>query len=335
MSQRRRVHPEARLSRTGQSGPESDERLAPGAIGNLTGGCHGERGLVAVWSAAVVAAAIALGHAVAMGQQPAGTRPARAVAPVDLTGYWVSVVTEDWRWRMVTPRRGDYASVPLNAEGRRVADTWDLTRDEAGGHECRAFGVGGIMRQPGRLHITWDDDATLKIEFDAGTQTRYLHFDGTRHPGADRTWQGHSIAQWQGPAIGRVEAPPGPGAGPAGPPVPGGGGRGLRGAPPPRDQARLAQGGALRVTTTQFRAGYLRRNGVPYSESASITEYITRLPAHPNGDEWLHVVTIVEDPTYLTQPFYTSTHFKREADGSRWNPTPCRTDPPVPLDERD
>ena len=68
----------------------------------------------------------------ATGQGRGGPPPtARAAAPVDLTGYWVSVVTEDWRFRMVTPPKGDYASVPLNAEGRRVADTWDPSKDGA------------------------------------------------------------------------------------------------------------------------------------------------------------------------------------------------------------
>ena len=86
--------------------------------------------------------------------------------------------------------------------------------------------------------------------------------------------------------------------------------------------------------TTKFREGYLRKNGVPYSEQATITEYFHRLPTHPNGDDWLHVTTIVEDPRYLTQPFYTSTHFKREADGTKWNPTPCATPAPLPVVER-
>jgi hypothetical protein len=83
--------------------------------------------------------------------------------------------------------------------------------------------------------------------------------------------------------------------------------------------------------TTNFREGYLRKNGVPYSEQASITEYVHRLPVHPNGDTWLHVVTIVDDPRYLTQPLYTSTHFKLEPDGGTFSPTPCRTDPPLPV----
>jgi hypothetical protein len=113
-----------------------------------------------------------------------------------------------------------------------------------------------------------------------------------------------------------------------GPVAAGGGGRGLRGGPPP--PSSINQGGSLRVTTTDFRAGYLRKNGVPYSEDASITEYFNRLPQHSNGDTWLLVVTIVEDPLYLTEPFYTSTHFKLEPDSSKWNPTACRTPPPPP-----
>ena len=258
------------------------------------------------------------------GQQPP-PRPARAVAPIELTGYWVSVVTEDWRWRMLTPKAGDVQSVPLNGEGVRVARAWDLAKDEASGNACKAFGVGGIMRQPGRLHITWQDDNTLKIETDAGTQTRLLHFDRAAAPPTERSWQGFSRAEWQvPPGAGRVARP---GANtPFSPTVPGGGGSGLRGGPPPT--ASLNEGGSLRVETSMFREGYLRKNGVPYSENASIVENFDRLPPHPNGDVWLLVVTTVDDPKYLSQPFYTSTHFKREPDGSKWNPTPCHTDPP-------
>lgn len=266
------------------------------------------------------------------GGPPPAPRTPRASAPIDITGNWVSVVSEDYRWRMVTPPRGDVASVPVNAEGRRVAGLWDLQKDDASGDQCKAFGVGGIMRQPGRLRIAWQDETTLKLEFDAGTQTRSLQFGRVNPPAGEKTWQGVSLAEWEGPGFVRGgEAPPGPGAGPAGPPVPGGGGQGLRGGPPPRNAAAIRQGGSLKVVTTNFREGYLRKNGVPYSESASITEYFHRLPPHPNGDVWLHVVTIVDDPKYLAAPFYTSTHFKLEPDGTKWHPTPCRTDPPRPV----
>jgi hypothetical protein len=268
------------------------------------------------------------GTAGAQGRGQRGApQPAKAIAPVDLTGYWVSVVSEDWRHRMTTPRKGDYESLPLNAEGRRVADTWDLTKDNQANLQCKAFGIGGIMRQPGRLHITWQDDNTLKMDFDAGTQTRLLNFDRSKVAGAsekaDRSWQGISYAQWEGPALGQR----GRGAAASSAPRdPGGGGQGLRGGPAP--PSAVLEGGALKVVTTQFREGYLRKNGVPYSENATITEYIHRLPQHPNGDNWLLVVTVVDDPKYLNEPFYTSTQFKLEPDGSKWSPTACRTLPP-------
>jgi hypothetical protein len=252
----------------------------------------------------------------------------RAAAPIDLTGYWVAVVSEDWRHRMATPRKGDYESLPLNAEGRRVADAWDLDADNAAGLQCKAFGVGGLMRQPGRLHITWADDDTLRVEFDAGTQTRLLELGTGAQPMGERTWQGYSRAEWLRPPGGNtapVRAQLGNSTGPV---APGGGGRGQRGGPPP--SASLNEGGSLKVTTTGFREGYLRKNGVPYIESATITEYFHRLPEHANGDVWLHVVTIVEDARYLNEPFYTSTHFKREGNGAKWNPTECRTPPPPP-----
>ena len=116
------------------------------------------------------------------GAQP--PRSPRDAAPVDLTGYWVSVVTEDWRWRMVTPAKGDFAGVPLNTEGRTLGRTWDPAKDETAGTQCKAYGAPAIMRQPGRLHITWQDENTLRIDTDYGTQTRLFHFGGTRPQGA-------------------------------------------------------------------------------------------------------------------------------------------------------
>ena len=247
-------------------------------------------GALAVTALAVSVVVAAHAQAPAPAAAPAN---AKAAAPEDITGYWVSIVTEDWRWRMVTPPKGDYASVPLNPAGRKVADTWDPAKDEASGEQCKAYGAPAIMRVPGRVHITWDNDNTLKIETDAGTQTRLFHFGPGQTPAGERTWQGNSAAQWE----------------------PAGGGRGGRGGPPPR-------GGSLKVITTHLRPGYLRKNGVPYSADAILTEYYTRTN-EANGDSWLIVTTIVEDPQYLAQPFVTSTHFRRQADAAGWNPSPC------------
>jgi hypothetical protein len=257
------------------------------------------------------------------GNQPA-VSPQQG-APIDLSGYWVSVVTEDWRWRMVTPPRKDYQSLPLNQAARAAADTWDLAKDEAAGLQCKPYGVGNIVRQPGRIHITWQDESTLKMEFDAGSQTRVIHFGASQPPSGPKTWQGYSVGEWQRPGRNAVADARVSESRESGTP-PGGGGGGLRGAPP-RNPA-MFEGGSLKVTTTAFRDGYLRTNGVPYSENASLLEYFDRLPAQSNGDVWLVVSSTLEDPMYLTGPLYLSTHFKREANGAKWNPTPCHTDPP-------
>ena len=221
-------------------------------------------------------------------------RTPKAAAPIDLTGYWVSVVTEDWLWRMVTPKKGDVASVPLNPEGRRVAALWDPARDEAAGEQCRAYGAAGLMRLPGRLHITWADDVTLRVDADSGTQTRLLRFGASSRP-AEPSWQGVSQAQWEFPA-GR-----------------GGGTTRQTGAPTP--------GGGLKIVTTRLRSGYLRKNGVPYSANAVLTEYVHRFDL--NGDGWLVVIARVDDPQFLNEPFTTSTHFRRLPDATGWNPTAC------------
>jgi hypothetical protein len=220
---------------------------------------------------------------------------AQSQAPFDLTGYWVSVITEDWRWRMVTPPRGDYASVPLNPAGRKLADAWNPVRDTAEGNACKAYGAAGIMRIPTRLRISWQDPNTLKIETDAGQQTRILRFAESRPPRTgDAGWQGYSSAVWE---------------------LAGGDGRRGGGGAAPRF-------GTLKIDTVRMRPGYLRKNGVPYSETATMTEYLD-LQREPNGDEWLVVTSVVREPKYLTEDFVTSPHFKREADGSKWRPAPC------------
>lgn len=282
-----------------------------------------------VWRA--IGALVLLGSAAAVAQPPGlppqPPRTPRASAQVDVTGNWVAQVTEDWRWRMITPPKGDYASVPLNALGRQVADGWDPAKDVAAGEQCRAFGAGGLLRQPTRLRIAWNDDATLKVEADAGEQIRLWHF-ARNAPGeaAAGTWQGQSVAEWTGgpppgafpfpvaPNRGVAAARSGPtaGAAPAGPP-------GAAAAPPQR--------GGLKVVTTRLRAGYLRKNGVPYSDQAVVTEYFDRLSMF--GNDYLQVVTVVVDPVYLTAPFVVSNQFKREPDASKWQPAPCATDAPL------
>jgi hypothetical protein len=232
------------------------------------------------------------------GGAPQPPQTPKAGAPVDLTGYWVSLVNGDWRFRMMTPLKGDYTSMPMNAEARKIADAWDPAKDEAAGEQCKSYGAPALMRVPGRLHITWQDDQTLKLEMDSGTQTRIFAFGPTQSQGGD--WQGVSKASWEYLPAQIISTD---------------GARTSIGAPDRR-------AGSLKVITTNFKPGYLRKNGVPYSANAILTEYFDRV-TEPNGDSYIVVTSTVEDPTYLNQPFMLSTHFKKQADASGWNPTPC------------
>ncbi|MEQ1581486.1 MAG: hypothetical protein ABL964_12915 [Steroidobacteraceae bacterium] len=237
------------------------------------------------------------------GQAPAAPQTPKAAAPVDLTGQWVSVITEDWRWRMVTPLKGDFANIPVNAAAKAVGEQWDPARDEAQGEQCKGYGALAIMREPGRFRVSWQDDTTLKIETDSGAQTRLLHFAGAPS-GGERQLQGYSQAQWQ----------PGPGG--RGPFGRGGFGIGI---------VRVGnQSNSLEVATSQIRPGYLRKNGIPFSEDAKLTEYFD-VVREPSGQEWLVITSIVEDPKYLNEPWVTSINLKKEkdADRSKWQPTPC------------
>ena len=228
----------------------------------------------------------------AQSQVPAAVS-AKASAPVDLTGYWVAMVTEEWRYRMMTPPKGDYSRVPMTEEARKVAAAWDPAADEASGNQCKAYGAAAIMRVPTRLHVTWADDNTLRVETDAGTQTRLFYFHAPPRSN-QRTWQGQSVAQWEAPGVGPMARPAAP----------------------------TSKAKSLKVVTTNLRSGYLRRNGVPYSENAAVTEYFDVAPL-PNGGQVLLVTSKVEDPQYLQQPFILSSQFKKEPDGSKWDPTPC------------
>jgi hypothetical protein len=235
------------------------------------------------WIGLAVLVALAGGPARAQrGGPPLPLESARDAAVIDLTGYWVSVVTEDWKFRMVTPNPGEYGGVPLSDAGRRMADAWDPEADEAAGEACKAYAAPALMRIPGRIRVSWEDDETLRIDTDAGMQTRLFRFSGPA-PEVEPSWQGYSSAQWL---------------------------------------ASDADGGSLEVVTRRLRPGYTRKNGVPFSGDAVLTEYYD-LHSAPNGDEWLVITTVLEDPIYYNGPFVTSTNFKRIPDDSGWNPTPC------------
>ena len=213
---------------------------------------------------------------------PAG----KQAALLDLEGQWVAVVTEDWRSYMITAPKGDYESMPLNGIGRQVADAWnpDATDTDA----CMAYGAAAIMRMPSRFRISWESNVVLKIETDAGMQVRKLHFTKSAEQQAAPSRQGYSSAKWvqEGEPVGKKTF------------------------------------GTLEVETSNLLAGYLRKNGVPFSDKAVVTEYYDRFKAG-TGEDWLVVTTIVDDPQYLYEPFTTSTHLMKDPRPASWKPEPC------------
>ena len=269
------------------------------------------------------------------GGRGAAPPTAKASAPIDLTGYWTSVVTEDWHLRMVTAPKGDFGvgapgavvlpgggafglgpnpsdggNIPYKTAGAQAAMKWDSAKDEAEGNQCKAYGAPGIMRLPTHLRIGWQDDNTLKLEADYGTQTRLFHFvpppqggqisfqSGAYIPpevskmdppaGVEQSWQGYSVAVWT---------------------IMGGG-------------RNYERGGSVKVITTHLKPGYYWKNGMPYTANAVLTEHFRTLKL-PDGSEWIVMVQIVDDPEYLTQPFVVNYHFKKLPDGSKWDPAPC------------
>ena len=271
----------------------------------------------------LIAAAPVLVHAQGRGGRGGPPPTGKAAAPIDLTGYWTTVITEDWHERMLTAPKGDFGTgapgavaiagggfvgrgpnpsargnIPYNVAGAQLAMKWDPAQDEAAGEQCRAYGAAGIMRQPTHLHITWQDDNTLKVEADYGTQTRLFHFAPPAMPGQTAakapageqpSWQGYSIAEWSQIMGGREGWP---------------------------------RGGNLKVVTTNMKPGYYWKNGMPYSGNAVMTEHF-RVQKFPDNSQWIVMSQLVEDPTYLTAPYIVTYQFKKLADGSKWNPTPC------------
>ena len=222
---------------------------------------------------------------------------AKAAGGIDLTGYWVSVIVDDVRF-YTTPQKGDVFYLPLNDEAKRIANAWDPDKDIADGNQCRAYGAVGVMQQPGRLHITWADDNTLRIDADAGTQTRLLHFGSAPSAPAAPSLQGYSVARWE--------------AGGRGGRGGGGGGRG----------GGMAAPNSLTVVTRSMTNGYIRKNGIPYSSNAILTEYFNVIAVAP-GQAYMTDLASVDDPQYLTEPYYKTHIFKKVPDASGWDPTPC------------
>jgi len=248
---------------------------------------------------AVVVAVMAAG---VQAQLPPTPGAAQKLAPIDLTGTWVSVVTEDWHLRMIAPDKGDFEGLPVNDEAKKALAAWVPGKDA---DACKAYGAPAIMRIPGRVKISWLDGDTLRMQTDAGQQTRLLHFTGNPPRGPVNGWQGYSSASWvYGSGFNPLVKPA----------------AGVN-----QEERARASGGTLKVATTGLKAGYLRKNGAPYSDEAAVTEYYELL-GDPQGTPWFVVTTVLHDPKYLLKDYITSSNFKKEPDDAKWHPTACTLD---------
>jgi hypothetical protein len=220
--------------------------------------------------------------------QPEAASP-RGSVPIgleDIEGQWVAYVNEDWLWRMRVAEKGDFTSIPYNDLGREVGQAWD----ESMLGSCLQYGAAGVMRQPLRIRVNWEGDDVLTIETDYGQQTRRFNFDEPAPANTPSSLQGYSMASWE------YDAAPA---------------RGMEG-----------RYGSLKVETSHLTAAWLRSNGAPVSENATLTEYYDVF-TDPTGTDWLVATVIVHDPTYLRTDFVTSSHFQREQQQGGWDPRPC------------
>jgi len=205
-------------------------------------------------------------------------------SPVRHPGYWVSVVTEDWRFRHGDSPKGIYTGVSLNAEGRKIADAWDPANDEATGEQCRATGLRTSCGCPDAF-TSLQDEQTLKIETDAAKQTVcYI-----------------SIAIRGRGEIGRVFRKR-HGTDPVGPRY---------------RSSRFSEG-----CHDQPQAGILAKEGVPYSASAVLTEYFDRV-IEPTARRNLAITSTVRIQCIWRSRSSRHSHYKKQTDSSGWNPTPC------------
>jgi hypothetical protein len=226
---------------------------------------------------------------------------ARDAAPVDLTGTWVSLVTEDWIERMSpdSPASGTGGGFGFG-RGRGAADAGtQITSDDP----CAAYGAGAIMRVPGRVKIRWEDDSTLLFEYDAGSQRRIIHFSDDAPAQADTSLQGWSTASWQAGA--------------------GGGNRGRGGPPASLQSGAAARWGSLKIVTTDLSPGYLITSRSWYGVNAMLTELIR---IHSDfGQPYFTVTAIIEENGTVTST--TSSTFKKESGASGFDAGKCEITP--------
>jgi len=192
-----------------------------------------------------------------------------AQAQIDFAGVWQPIYQEDIPERLAGPALRDYVGLPINDSARQFADSWDPSRITLIEEQCRVHVSPYIYRGPTQLRIWEEKDP--KTQQLLAIKHYISTYEQTRTIWMDnRPHPGPNAAHtWMGFSTGRYE------------------------------------GDMLVVETTHLKQGWIRRNGLPMSDRASMTEYYVR-----NGDLMTHTFVLI-DPVYLTEPLVKSQDFSR------------------------
>jgi hypothetical protein len=203
-----------------------------------------------------------------------------ASAQTNLIGYWNPLFHEDVDERIPGPSIGDYLGLPISDAARLRAEAWDASLLSMPEHQCKPHPSTYGFRGVGVLRI-WEDrdedtQQLVKIHTHIAWQEQHREIWMDGRPHPPEYAQ-HT---WQGFSTGSWE------------------------------------GDVLVVKTTHLKAGWMRRNGLPLSDRATMTDRF-----HRYGDVMTHV-SIVEDPVYLTEPLVKTNGFLLQPAGTM-TPYPC------------
>ena len=237
----------------------------------------------------LAALGVVLAYASVGGQAPPA--PTAASSPgFDLSGYWTAAMHEDALERGAGPELGDYGGFPINEAARLFALSYDASRVTLRHHQCDGYVAPYSVRSIGNARA-WE-------ERDPHTQRLIaIHWYNQTFEGHRTIWMDgrphppeYAPHTWQGFSTGKWD------------------------------------GDMLTVTTTHLKIGWIRRNGIPRSDKAVLTEHWIR-----HGDT-LTLVSIINDPAYLTEPFIRTTNWVEDP-RQAIAPYPCEavTEIPRPL----
>jgi hypothetical protein len=194
-----------------------------------------------------------------------------ALAQMDLVGEWAPQFHEDNPERLAGPDIGDFAGLPINDAARMMADAWNADILSLPEHQCKPHPADYSPRGPAQLQIWKDVDPASRQVIAFRTHIQWQAPERWIYMDGRPHPDEFAAHTWQGFSTGEWV------------------------------------GQVLKVTTTHLKKGWIRRNGIPRSDKAELTEYFWR-----HGD-FLTWTVIINDPIYLTEPFVRSSDF-------RWSP---------------